>query len=123
MQLAILLMLVLALVSLIVTSKNINLDRIQLLKVHPTFGTCSDLQAHPDVYNHMVEKGWDKKPGVRILFGRWQDVLEQLVPCGYDGIFFDTFGEFYEQLKDFHEVLGDYLRYITPLVIGCSFFV
>lgn len=32
--------------------------------------------------------GWDKKPGVRIVFGRWQDVLPQLGT--YDGIFFDT---------------------------------
>jgi hypothetical protein len=32
--------------------------------------------------------GWDKKPGVRIVFGRWQDVLPQLRT--YDGIFFDT---------------------------------
>jgi hypothetical protein len=32
--------------------------------------------------------GWDQKPGVRIVFGRWQDVLLQLGT--YDGIFFDT---------------------------------
>ena len=32
--------------------------------------------------------GWDQKPGVRIVFGRWQDVLPQLGT--YDGIFFDT---------------------------------
>jgi hypothetical protein len=33
--------------------------------------------------------GWDQKPGVRIVFGRWQDVLPQLGT--YDGIFFDTY--------------------------------
>jgi protein arginine N-methyltransferase 2 len=36
----------------------------------------------------MLAQGWDKKPGVCILFGRWQDVLPQLDT--YDGIFFDT---------------------------------
>jgi hypothetical protein len=46
------------------------------------------IEAHPDVYAHMLAQGWDKKPGVRILFGRWQDVLHQLDT--YDGIFFDT---------------------------------
>lgn len=32
--------------------------------------------------------------GVRVLFGRWQDVAPQLT--SYDGIFFDTYGEYYE---------------------------
>jgi len=41
--------------------------------------------------------GWDKKPNVRIVFGRWQDVLPQLGT--YDGIFFDTFGEYYDDLR------------------------
>jgi hypothetical protein len=48
------------------------------------------IEAHPDVYAHMKELGWDKRPGVTILFGRWQDVLPQLKQ--YDGIFFDTYG-------------------------------
>jgi type IV protein arginine methyltransferase len=56
----------------------------------------------------MLEQGWDKKPGVKILFGRWQDVLSQLEI--YDGIFFDTFGEYYKDLKEFHEVLPNILR-------------
>jgi len=34
---------------------------------------------------------------VRIVFGRWQDVLPQLGT--YDGIFFDTFGEYYDDLR------------------------
>jgi hypothetical protein len=53
-------------------------------------------------------KGWDKKPGVKILFGRWQDVVGDLEL--YDGIFFDTYGEFYYQLKSFHDLLGPHLR-------------
>lgn len=44
------------------------------------------IEAHPDVHAHMCQLGWDMKPGVKILFGRWQDVVEQLEQ--YDGIFF-----------------------------------
>lgn len=43
------------------------------------------IEAHPDVYQHMLDLGWDKKPNVKILFGRWEDVLDQLEQ--YDGIF------------------------------------
>ncbi|KAI8605837.1 arginine N-methyltransferase 2-like protein [Dissophora ornata] len=66
------------------------------------------IEAHPDVYAHMLKMGWDKKPGVKILFGRWQDVLDQLEV--YDGIFFDTFGEFYEDLRAFHEIVPNHLE-------------
>jgi type IV protein arginine methyltransferase len=60
------------------------------------------IEAHPDVYQKMIDDGWDKKPGVKILFGRWQDLMDQLQL--YDGIFFDTFGEYYDDLKQFHQV-------------------
>lgn len=40
----------------------------------------------------MLKLGWDKRPGVTILFGRWQDVLPQLLERTFDGIFFDTYG-------------------------------
>ncbi|KAJ3195283.1 hypothetical protein HK101_000622 [Irineochytrium annulatum] len=66
------------------------------------------IEAHPDVYKKMLSDGWDKKPGVRIVFGRWQDVMDQLET--YDGIFFDTFGEYYEDLKEFHDHLPNLLR-------------
>ncbi|KAL6043942.1 Arginine N-methyltransferase 2 [Balamuthia mandrillaris] len=105
------------------------------------------IEAHADVYAHMLEKGWDKKPGVHILFGRWQDVMPSLLqgrlssspsstkqndeeaqrkdeekkeeeeeeevqgPILFDGIFFDTFGEYYEDLREFHEHVPDLLRY------------
>ncbi|ORX60500.1 hypothetical protein DM01DRAFT_1332651 [Hesseltinella vesiculosa] len=49
------------------------------------------IEAHPDVYAHMKELGWDKKPGVTILFGRWQDMVPTLTQS-FDGIFFDTYG-------------------------------
>ena len=44
-----------------------------------------------------VGAGWGTKPGARIIFGRWQDVLPQLEQ--YDGIFFDTYGDYYEDLR------------------------
>ena len=44
-----------------------------------------------------LSPGWGEKPGVRIVFGRWQDVLPQLGQ--YDGIFFDTYGEYYDDLR------------------------
>ncbi|KAJ2500946.1 hypothetical protein GGH96_002360 [Coemansia sp. RSA 1972] len=64
------------------------------------------VEAHPDVYQHMKDQGWDKKPNVRILFGRWQDKMDEIRQLGpYDGIFFDTFGEFYKDLDDFHQAV------------------
>ncbi len=40
------------------------------------------IEAHPDVYQHMLSQGWDKKPGVRVVFGRWQDVIGEASPDG-----------------------------------------
>ncbi|KMS93494.1 hypothetical protein BVRB_030910, partial [Beta vulgaris subsp. vulgaris] len=59
------------------------------------------IEAHPDVYARMIEQGWDKRPGVRVLFGRWQDVLPQLE--SYDAIMFDTFDETDADLGRFHD--------------------
>lgn len=95
------------------------------------------IEAHPDVYAHMKELGWDKKPGVTILFGRWQDVLPAMEQS-FDGIFFDTYGgkqwclrssvywtsyriinpmilstfnsEFYDDLHNFHEAVPNILN-------------
>jgi protein arginine N-methyltransferase 2 len=71
---------------------------------HPSSHTI--IEAHPDVYQKMINDGWDKK--VTILFGRWQDVKDQLQV--YDAIFFDTFGEYMDDLKEFHELLPNILR-------------
>ena len=49
-----------------------------------------------------MRDGWTKREGVRVVFGRWQDVLPKLGK--YDAIMFDTFGEHYADLKEFHEV-------------------
>jgi protein arginine N-methyltransferase 2 len=57
---------------------------MELQKLSPSEHTI--IEAHPDVYKKMIQDGWDKKPGVKIIFGRWQDVMDQLEV--YDGIFF-----------------------------------
>ncbi|KAI9310125.1 arginine N-methyltransferase 2 [Dichotomocladium elegans] len=67
------------------------------------------IEAHPDVYAHMKELGWDKKPGVTICFGRWQDVVPTLTQT-FDGIFFDTYGEFYDDLRAFHQAVPKMLN-------------
>ncbi|XP_034676860.1 protein arginine N-methyltransferase 2 [Vitis riparia] len=66
------------------------------------------IEAHPEVYNRMLHTGWGEKDNVKIIFGRWQDVLPQLE--SYDGIFFDTYGEYYEDLREFHQHLPTLLK-------------
>uniref|UniRef100_A0A1I8FJY1 ANK_REP_REGION domain-containing protein n=1 Tax=Macrostomum lignano TaxID=282301 RepID=A0A1I8FJY1_9PLAT len=36
------------------------------------------VEAHPDVLARMRDQGWPDKPGVRIVSGRWQDVVADL---------------------------------------------
>lgn len=51
----------------------------------------------------MCELGWDTRPGVKIIFGKWQDVLPILDT--YDGIFFDTYSEFWcARRRRFHNL-------------------
>ena len=67
------------------------------------------IEAHPDVYAHMLALGWDTKPGVRIFFGRWQEVIQSL-HHEFDGIFFDTYSEYYHDMREFHSALPQLLR-------------
>lgn len=61
------------------------------------------IEAHPDVIQRMKDQGWDKKPGVVVHEGRWQDVVPSLVEQGvlFDAIYFDTFAEEYSALREF----------------------
>jgi len=44
------------------------------------------IEAHPDVYRQMLHLGWDKKENVTVVFGRWQDVIDDLaVTTKFDG--------------------------------------
>ncbi|KAL6754912.1 arginine N-methyltransferase 2 [Haematococcus lacustris] len=76
----------------------------------PTLHTI--IEAHPDVFKHAQHKGWGTRPGVQLLHGRWQEVLPRLVAQGqrYDGVFFDTYGEYYREMAQFHKQLPALLK-------------
>lgn len=47
----------------------------------------------------MKDLGWHKKPGVKILEGKWQDLIaseELLAVGGFDIVYTDTFSEDYK---------------------------
>jgi protein arginine N-methyltransferase 2 len=69
------------------------------------------IEAHPTVHNKMIDDGWGRKENVRICFGRWQDELPKLVAEGlvFDGIFYDTYGEHFTDLEDFHSLMAQAL--------------
>jgi len=85
------------------------------------------VEAHPDVYARMLREGWGEKPGVTILFGRWQDVLPGL-DRQFDGIMTDTFGEYYDDLREFHQLLpqllnrGGFYTFFNGLAADNAFF-
>ncbi len=57
------------------------------------------IEAHPDVLKHMRQSGWYEKPGVKILQGKWQNLVdsEELIAVGgFDIIYTDTFSEDYK---------------------------
>ncbi|ODQ63645.1 arginine N-methyltransferase 2 [Nadsonia fulvescens var. elongata DSM 6958] len=62
-------------------------------------------EAHPDVLKKLRADGWYEKPNVIILEGRWQDTLPKLLSEGvyFDGIYYDTFSETYQDLVDFFD--------------------
>jgi len=70
------------------------------------------VEAHPDVRKHMTRKGWDDRPRVQIEFGRWQDVIPQFIERNvtFDGVFFDTYGEEYDDMRVFHAMLPKILK-------------
>ena len=68
------------------------------------------IEAHPAVIAQLKKNGWDKKSGVTIHEGKWQDVVPKLIDeaVSFDAIYFDTFAEDYKALHKFFEeyVLG-----------------
>ena len=80
------------------------------------------IEAHPQVYRKMCEDGWNVKENVRICFGRWQDELPKLIQegCIFDGIFYDTYGEHFTDLEDFH---GEFVLRSMPMFMARSFFI
>lgn len=59
-------------------------------------------EAHPDVLKKLKQDGWYEKPNVVILEGKWQDTLPDLLTKGifFDGIYYDTFSEHYEDMVE-----------------------
>nr|CAO98827.1 arginine methyltransferase [Nakaseomyces delphensis] len=65
-------------------------------------------EAHPDVLAKMKEDGWYEKEGVVVLEGKWQDTLNKLLDDGtvfFDGIYYDTFSEHYEDMLDLYDLI------------------
>ncbi|KAF7965835.1 hypothetical protein HWV62_41258 [Athelia sp. TMB] len=70
------------------------------------------IEPHPDVIQHMKDRGWHTKPGVKILEGKWQDFIDSddiLSIGGFDVVYTDTFSEDYKALHAFFEHLPDLL--------------
>ncbi len=70
------------------------------------------IEAHPIVHQKMIDDGWGKKSNVQICFGRWQEELPRLINEGvsFDGIFYDTYGEHFTDLEDFHALVSKGLK-------------
>eukprot|EP00158_Paraphelidium_tribonemae_P002108 Partr_v1_DN25131_c1_g1_i1_m76969 putative arginine N-methyltransferase 2 len=74
------------------------------------------MEAHPGVHAKMAENGWvstsTTNPELVIFKSSWQDAVEEIYSQGlqFDGIFFDTFGEDYSCLQDWHEHVGNLLK-------------
>lgn len=70
----------------------------------------------------MKENGWYTKRGVKILEGKWQDLIdspELSQMGGFDIVYTDTFSEDYRALRQFFKHLPDLLSDGNST---CSFF-
>lgn len=70
-------------------------------------------EAHPDVLSKLRKDGWYDRDNVVILEGRWQDTLNQLLDEGsvfFDGIYYDTFSEHYQDMLDLYDVVVGLLK-------------
>jgi len=61
------------------------------------------VEAHPQVQEKLRREGWYDMENVTVCEGRWQDALPKLVEQGVvlDAIYYDTFAEDYNALKEF----------------------
>jgi spermidine synthase len=71
------------------------------------------IEAHPDVYQHAINLGFDKK--ANLLLGDWRDVIKEFIEKGikFDGIYFHTadfdhayFNEYTEFAKEFDKIMN-----------------
>ena len=88
------------------------------------------IEAHPDVFNHLTRTGWTSNPkkNIKVEFGRWQDVLRTIIDENekiekanernknnkplrlFDGVFFDTYGEEWDDMREFHGMLPKIMK-------------
>lgn len=66
------------------------------------------IEAHPDVHQHMKDKGWYDKSNVHIIESKWQDVISKLPK--FDGIYFDTWRD-----TSFHKLFVPNLNKIMKI--------
>lgn len=69
-------------------------------------------EAHPDVLAKLRQDGWYEKPNVKILEGRWQDTLPELLNQGvfFNGIYYDTYSEHYSDMLDLYDLIVGLLK-------------
>lgn len=69
-------------------------------------------EAHPDVIAKLHEDGWLKKSNVKVLEGRWQDTLPELLNEGvfFDGIYYDTYSEHYTDMLELYDLIVGLLK-------------
>lgn len=71
------------------------------------------VEPHPDVLEFMKSQGWDTKPGVTIYPGKWQSFLTDVqtgqLDADFDVVYWDTFSEDYQSLKEFFDHAFDLL--------------
>lgn len=80
------------------------------------------VEAHPTVLQTMSDHNWRTTiqtdtthphlPYLHVHSGTWQEVVPQLLEQGlqFDGIFFDTFGECFQDMQEWHEHVGSLLK-------------
>ncbi|WFD42848.1 type IV protein arginine methyltransferase [Malassezia psittaci] len=76
------------------------------------------IEPHPDVLAFMKNQGWDKRPGVEIFEGTWEEFMrpkddpegEIAMKLGvFDAIYFDTYSQDYQDLRSFFDCLPNVL--------------
>ncbi|KAJ1034624.1 hypothetical protein NDA18_001480 [Ustilago nuda] len=78
------------------------------------------IEAHPDAIAHAKSLGFDKKPGVEMFQGRWedfirdsdseQDIARRRALGTFDAIYWDTYSQDYSDIKRFFQSLPNLLN-------------
>ncbi|CAH8635471.1 unnamed protein product [Schistosoma mattheei] len=83
------------------------------------------IEAHPEVLKKMKSEEWFAKPGVKIIPSKWQDavvLLAKEIDDGaiprFSGIFFDTYAEDDNDLREFHTWLPKLLSIPNQKSVG-----